>query len=163
LITFVTCIFVTIVYAILVHACTALLVWITIVGTGAGILGLAHMIKGHKAKTPDLKKEKDETKKNRTSWKIKIATYVLYTLFGFYFVCICCMLKNIKIAIAVLKTSACIMKNNIRILFMPFYSAICVIVWTALWLFFFVHLISAGNITQPKDGHQMKSIKLTGW
>jgi len=145
----------------LVHSCTGLLVWVTIIGTGMGILGLAHMIKGHKKKTPDLKKEKDEAKKNPTSWKIKIAVYTLYTLFGVYFVCICCMLKNIKIAIAVLKTSASIIVNNIRILFMPFYSCICVIGWTALWLFFFVHLISAGHITQPTQGHQMKTIKLT--
>jgi len=43
-ITFVTCIFVTIVYAFLVYSCTGLLVWVSIIGTGMGILGLAHMV-----------------------------------------------------------------------------------------------------------------------
>lgn len=47
-------------------------------------------------------------------------------------------------------------------LFMPMLSALFVVGWTFLWLYFFALLISCGKIQQPKMGSQAKSIYFTG-
>ena len=51
----------------------------------------------------------DEYKPNDKAQKrIQIAVYVLYALGVLFFIALCCFWKNIKIAIAVLKTAALI-------------------------------------------------------
>lgn len=47
LITFGTCILVTCIYAILISKLTGLIIWISILGTGVGILCTAHMLSHH--------------------------------------------------------------------------------------------------------------------
>ena len=85
--------------------------------------------------------------------------YVLYGLGVVFFIALCCLWKNIAIAIAVLKTSAVIIMHNIRMLFMPIFSSFVVIIWTMIWITFFILFISSGKITQPSMGSQYKEIE----
>lgn len=83
---------------------------------------------------------------------MKAAVYALYGLFVMYFCCILCMWKNIKITIAVLKTTSYIVFHNIRILFIPLVESIVVVTWTFIWLYLFIMFISTAKITQPTKG-----------
>lgn len=76
-----------------------------------------------------------------------------------YLICLACMWKNIKISIAILKTTSTIVMKNVRILLIPFVEAIMVVGWTFFWLYSFFMLVSTGKITQPTMGSQAKSIE----
>ena len=92
---------------------------------------------------------------------VKGAEYTLYGLCVAYFICLCCMYKNIRVSIQVLKTASVIIMGNIRMLFVPFFEAILLLCWSAFWLLAFGHLLACGEITQPKHGSQLKKIELT--
>lgn len=55
-ITFVSCIFVTVIYAGLIYSMTGIIVWFSLFGTGIGILALAHMLSHHVRKIKAKKK-----------------------------------------------------------------------------------------------------------
>lgn len=44
-------------------------------------------------------------------------------------------------------------------LFMPWFSAFCIMLWTMAWLTGFILLVSSGKIKQPKLGSQYKEIE----
>lgn len=71
------------------------------------------------------------------------------------------MWQNIKVSIAVLKTTSLIIFRNIRMLFMPMLSSLFVVGWTCLWIYFFALLVSCGHIEQPTMGSQAKKISFT--
>lgn len=85
--------------------------------------------------------------------------YVLYGLGILFFIALCCLWKNLAIAIAVLKTSAMIVMRNIRMLFMPFVSSFLIILWMFIWIMMFILLVSCGKITQPTEGSQYKTVE----
>ena len=91
---------------------------------------------------------------------INITVYVLYGLTALFFLTILCMYRNIKISVAVLKTSAVIIIRNIRTLLIPFISFIFIIGFIAGWLVAFGYLMSCANIIQPTNGSQLKSVNL---
>lgn len=95
-ITFFTCIFVTIIYSILIYSLTGVIVWLSIVGCAFGILGLAHMLQHHVRKIKP-KKNKDMIKpeSDRTGYLIQLGVYLLYGLFVFFVICVACMWRNI--------------------------------------------------------------------
>jgi hypothetical protein len=165
LITFFTCIFVTGVYALLIYSLTGVIIWLSIIGVGVGILGLARMLSKHHRKVkPRHAPPKDmpnPVDNDHNGKVIKFVRYSLYFLFLSYMCCVACMWKNIKVSIAVLKTSSVIVFRNMRLLLMPLLSGIFVVLWTMFWLYFFFMLLSTGKITQPTMGSQAKSIEFT--
>lgn len=150
-ITFFTCLFVTGVYALLIYSLTGVIIWLSIFGVGVGILSLARMLSHHNRKVkPRHAPAKDmpnPVENDHNGKIIKFVHYSLYVLFVTYMVCVACMWKNIKISIAVLKTTSVIVFRNMRLLVMPLCSGVFVVTWTACWLYFFFMLVSTGKIT----------------
>lgn len=73
--------------------------------------------------------------------------YGLYGLGVLFFLALCCLWKNIAIAIAVLKTASMIVMRNIRMLFMPWVASLVIVTWTGIWISGFILLVSSGKIT----------------
>lgn len=102
---------------------------------------------------------KDYKPDDKTQKTIKYAAYGLYGLGVVFFIALCCLWKNIAIAIAVLKTSSMIIMRNLRMLFMPWFGSFFVMLWSMAWITGFILLVSAGKITQPTLGSQYKQIE----
>lgn len=168
-ITFVTCVALTIFYALLIYHFTGLFVWTSVIATGLGIFVLAYLLQRHNRKNKGSIKSmksfgqgqnaKDYKPDDRTQKTIKYVAYGLYGLGVVFFIALCCLWKNIAIAIAVLKTASMIIMRNIRMLFMPWFGSFFVMLWTMAWITGFILLISAGKITQPTLGSQYKQIE----
>jgi MFS family permease len=135
---------ITIGYAFLIYKFTGILVWTSVIASGVGILLLAFLVQRWSRKNKGKKKTPEEDK---TAKRLKIASIVLYCLGIVFFIALCCLWKNLAIAIAVLKTAAVIVMRNIRMLLMPFASSLVILLWTATWLVFFILLVSCGKIT----------------
>jgi solute carrier family 44 protein 1 (choline transporter-like protein) len=166
--TFITCVIITIIYSVLIYYFTGLVVWASIISTGLGLVFLSVWLQNyHNTKYGTDNKlaiadDKNENAgKNNTGTYIQVGVYVLYGICAFYFIALCCMFKDIAISVGVLKTSALIVIRNIRMLFIPFFSAIILVIWASFWLSSFSYLISSGTITQPKAGSQLKRIELS--
>lgn len=155
-ITFVTCICITLIYALLIYKLTGLLVWASVIGTGVGILALAYMLQKHNRKNKGKKKAAGTVDKNAK--QLEIAVYVLYGVGVCFFIALCCLWHNLSIAIAVLKTAAVIVMRNCRMLCMPFFSSLLIVGWMMLWIWMFILLVSCGEITQPTAGSQYKTV-----
>ena len=145
---------------------TCVIVWLTFAGSFFGLLGLAHLLKHHvrlqkKKTSKTLHHAKENADPDRTGRLIEYAVYLLYFLAFMLLVCVACMWRNISISIAIMKTSALIVFRNIRMLLMPLASGFFVMLWTVLWFYFFVMLVSTGEIKQPVRGSQAKSITFT--
>ena len=100
-----------------------------------------------KAEAEESGETSDYKPNDKTQQRIQILVYVLYALGIGFFIGLCCLWKNLAIAIAVLKTSAVIIMHNIRMFFMPFFSAFVIMLWTTFWIVFFILLLSTGKIT----------------
>lgn len=172
LITFLTCIVITIFYAFLIYKLTGLFVWTSVIAVGLGIFLIAFLLDRHNRKNKgsieEFKKSKEAGEdsekikaRDKTQQRIQIVVYVIYGLGIGFFLALCCLWKNMAIAIAVLKTSSVIVMRNIRMLLMPFVSSIFIVGWTFVWISMFILLISSAKITQPTAGSQYKEIELS--
>lgn len=94
---------------------------------------------------------KNNTLDGTTTWAqtVQIIVYVLYSLAGLYFLCILCLFKGIQVSIAVLETAAQVIIRNIRILLVPFFSAIFIFSYIGVWILGAIYLISSANVTLP--------------
>lgn len=171
-ITFLTCLLITIGYAFLIYKLTGIFVWTSVIATGLGIFLLAFMLDRHNRKNKGslegVKAQKQAGQsgnkikaKDKTQDRIQILVYVIYGVGVLFFIGLCCLWKNLSIAIAVLKTSSVIVMRNIRMLFMPFLSSLFIVLWTSFWISMFILLISSAKITQPTQGSQYKDIELS--
>ena len=150
--TFITCIIVTILYALIIYGATALIVWVSIIATGVGILALAVFVRSYHGSHYAGDDVAIEKKESSYASIVKWTEYALWALAVIYLCCVCCMYKNIAISIGILKTASMVIIRNIRMLFVPFASQIFLFCWCILWLYDFGWLISSGKITQPKAG-----------
>jgi hypothetical protein len=160
-----TCIVCTLLYSVLIYWFTPLVVWVSIIATGCAIVGLAYTMQNYYNKqygaNAPAAGSGSAAAQDKTGKSLLIATYVVYGLAFFYFIAICCLWKAIRVSVAILKTTAVIIIRNLKLLLMPFISTIV----TMSWLYFAIHnlgyLLSAGDVTQPKRGSQLKSVTLT--
>ena len=151
--TFLTCVGLTIFYAFLIYKFTGIFVWTSVILTGVGIFAIAFMLQRHNRKNKgSFKAANSSGNSNDYKPDDKNQKYIQYTVYGLYglgvvfFIALCCLWKNIAIAIAVLQTASVIIMRNIRMLFMPWFSAFCIMIWTMAWLTGFILLISSGKI-----------------
>ena len=146
---------VTVAYSILIYHATGLVVWISIISTGCGIFLLALSLSNYRNKhygsgTQTTKGQ--ELSDQNYGKALRAVCSCLYALTALYFLAICCLYKNIAISVGVLKTAAVIIFKNMRILLMPFCSALCLVCWSSYWATGFAFLLSTGEIKQPRLG-----------
>lgn len=84
-------------------------------------------------------------------------TYGSYAVWGIcaaFILCVCCNCKNIKIGIAVMKTTAAFIKDTPQIFLLPPIFGLLSLVWVIVWMITAVYIGSVGKI-QPRDDFPM--------
>ena len=138
-----TVLFVAVAYNILLRFFAKPIIWISIIGTGVGIVALSLVLQEYHTRNYG----ENSTKSVKQGNAIQYSVYILYGLAGIYFLSILCLYKSIAVSVAVLKTASLIIIRNIRVLIVPFIAAIFIFSFVGAWLFGFGHLLSCANIT----------------
>lgn len=150
--TFLSCIVVMGLYGLLIYYMTGLIVWISIISTGVGVLILSLLLNnwvnenygGHsRVAVEESKANGDE---NWTAKFYQGSVYALWALIGIYVICICCLYKNIRVAITILKTSAIVLVRNILVILVPLLSQIAILIWISFWAHNLLYLFSTCDI-----------------
>lgn len=152
----------------MIYYFTGLIVWITILSTGAGIvLGGLWLQLYYNANYGPNSAAANQAHINaehaRKGKYIQAGVYAIFTLAGIYFILLICLFKDIATSVAVLKTSAIIVINNLRILFMPLLECVFLVAWLVFWVSAFSFLVSTGEIKGKGGGSQLKEVTLDQW
>ena len=150
--TSVTCILIFFAYSFFIYHFTGLLILVSIALVLLGIFFLVLKLQQYQ----EIKYGPDELHNQGAKfiYFLEFCTVALFILLA-------CLYKDIKVSIAVLKTAGDVIVRNFMILFVPLVSTLINIAWTSLWLTNFGYLLSCGEISQPKQGSQLKHIELT--
>ena len=81
------------------------------------------------------------------------AAYGIWGLCGVVFILVCCFWHAIKIGIAVFKTTAEYVQDNMKIFFLPAVSYIICGVFALTWAVGAIHVFSIGTPVQREDGY----------
>lgn len=129
-------------YSILIYWFTGLVVWVSIIATGVAMVFLGLWLqKYHDSKF--IGAGVDEKKLQQG----KFLQAGIYTLYGFvviYFMVLICLWKTVSVSIGVLKCSASVIFKNIRILTVPLFSAVVLVLWVSFWVASFTFLLASG-------------------
>ena len=140
--------FVVVLYNILIRYLSKLIVWCSVVGTGAAMIALALFLRDyHQKHYVDI-----DTNSEDVGNIIQITIYVLYGLTGLYFLMVLCLCKDIAVSVAVLKTAAVIILRNMRVLLVPAVASVIIFAFIFGWGFGLCYLLSCANIHLPDDG-----------
>lgn len=150
--------FVVVLYNILIRYLAKLLIWISVIGTGAAMIGLALFLRAYHQENYVDKNTNSET---LGTW-LQISIYVLYGLTGLYFLMVLCLCKDIAVSVAVLKTAAVIVLRNMRVLLVPAIATITIFAFVFGWGYGLCYLLSCANVHLPTDGSQLKTVDLDG-
>lgn len=72
-------------------------------------------------------------------------SYVIFGIAGLSFIGLLCMWKNIRLAIAIIKTATLFVMETPLVMLVPPLFAIFVVVWWGVWIVGFVYLYSVGT------------------
>lgn len=137
-----TVLFVAVVYNILLRFFAKPIIWISIIGTGIGIVLLSIVLQEYHARNYG----ENSTKSEKQGNAIQYSVYALYGIAGVYFLTILCLYKSIAVSVAVLQTASVIIIRNIRVLIIPFIAAIFIFAYIGSWLVGFGYLLSNAHI-----------------
>ena len=82
---------------------------------------------------------------------MKILAYFVWALSVLYVLFLLCLCLNIRISIAVLKTSAVFLSLNMHSMIVPLISFVLCGVYVIGWLYAFAYVISIGEITAHNE------------
>lgn len=105
---------------------------------GVGILTLGFLIKYY---SDENYPEGDTTQK----W-LNIAAYTVWGLCGVYLLVVLCAFYAIKISIKVLRVSAKIIMNNLRMILIPIVGMVILVGWIGFYAYSLVWLMSCGEM-----------------
>ena len=91
--------------------------------------------------------------RNKTISVKKYAAYTTWGIAGLFFLCILCCCRAIKLGIAVYKTTAQYIQQNLRIFLLPCFSYLVAFIWLLVWVISFVYVASVGD-PQPREGYE---------
>lgn len=123
----------------MLRAFAEILAWISIFIVGAGIVFLGFGIKYY---ADNNYPEGDTTQK----W-LNYAAYTVWVLAGIYALVVLCTFYAIKISIKVLRVSAKIIMNNLRMIIVPIVGIVIMIVWILFYAYSLLWLMSCGTLT----------------
>ena len=83
---------------------------------------------------------------------VNIAAYIIWAFAGLYLLVLMCLCMNIRISIAVLKTSASFLSANLKVFIVPFFAMIFAASLVCGWVVAAVYLFSCGTIVPSSTG-----------
>jgi hypothetical protein len=139
---------VTIIYLFLVRNFAGPIIWLSIIAGIAGMIGAGVYLNNY-AKTAY---DDGSTKK---TW-MTYGSYACWGLAGLFSLFVLCLFNNIRIAAAVMKTSAVFIANNMRTILVPFFAFVFTAAFLALWVVDAAYLSSSGKIVASTGGTQYR-------
>jgi hypothetical protein len=119
--------------------CAEFLAWFAIVVVGVGIVAIGFGIKYYKTQ--------NEPSEKAAKW-LDYTAYTVWGLAGLYALVVLCTYYAIKISIKVLRVSAKIVMNNLRMILIPVAGIIVMVVWILFYGYSLLWLMSCGKMVQ---------------
>jgi len=116
------------------------LAWVSIFIVGVGLLASGFLVRNYA-----IQNYPDGTSTQK--W-LNICSYILWGLTAIYCLALLCCWFSLKIAIKILKVSARVIMNNMRMVVIPLFQIVLTVVWIGLSLYCFLWLMSVGEPTK---------------
>jgi Plasma-membrane choline transporter len=139
------------IYLILVRQFAGPIVWLSILVGFTGLIGGGVYLHFYQVDKYD---DGSSTKK----W-IQYAAYACWVFAGIYALCVLCLYTSIQIAVAVMKTSAIFISQNMRTILVPFGAFIFTAAFVAFWVVDAAYLSSSGEIVAVTGGTQYRKLE----
>lgn len=117
-----------------------ILAWISILIVGIGIVTLGFLVKYYA--------DSNYPPGDTTQKWLNYAAYTIWGLSGLYALIVLCTFYAIKISIKVLRVSAKIIMNNLRMIIIPITGIIIMSVWILFYAYCLLWLMSCGKLEQ---------------
>ena len=141
---------VTLIYLFLVRYFAGPIIWLSIIAGIAGIIGAGVYLNNY-AKTAY-----DDGSSKRT-W-MTYGSYACWGLAGLFSLFILCLFNSIRIAAAVMKTSAVFIAHNMRTILVPFLAFLFTAAFLAFWVIDAAYLSSSGKVVASTGGTQYRQL-----
>jgi hypothetical protein len=129
---------VTLIYLFMVKQCAGIIVWLSIfVGIG-GLIGGGFYLNDYQSKMPE---DGSSTK----TW-VKYGSYACWTVGAIFSLLVLCLFNSIRVATAVMKTSAVFIASNLRTILVPISAFIFAACFLTFWVIDAAYLASSGEI-----------------
>lgn len=138
----VTCIVLIFFWNLMLRLFAEVLAWVAIFVVGIAIVALGFMLKYY---ADENYPEGDTTQK----W-LNYAAYTVWALAGIYGLVVLCTFYAIKISIKVLRVSAKIIMNNLRMIVIPVIGMGIMVVWIVFYAYSLLWLMSCGDMKQQQ-------------
>jgi len=143
-------VFIAIMFIWVIEKCAKVFAWIAVLGTAVAILGLAivSFFISNKYKSPD-----------KARIYMAVLGWFLIALLVVYLIVVCCLLKTLKMAIAILEAAADFVTDTLRIVAVPIISFFWTAIWIVVWTGIAICVYSVGDIKKGTGG----KIKKVDW
>lgn len=127
------------------------IVWLSIIGSLVGIIYLGFYLRDYADKKPD-------DGSNTKSW-LRGCSYASWGLAAIFCLVVLCMINNIKIATAVMKTSAVFISQNLRTIIVPVLAFAFTGAFIVAWVIDAAYLASSGEVVAVSGGTQYRKLE----
>lgn len=124
--------------------------WLSILLGLVGLVGLGFYLH-------DYYENKAEDGSTTKTW-IKWGSYASWAAAVIYVLLVLCLFTSIKIAVAVMKTSAIFISSNLRTILVPFFAFLFTAAFIAFWVIDAAYLSSSGDIIAVTGGTQYRKL-----
>jgi choline transporter-like protein 2/4/5 len=134
----------------MVKQCAGIIVWFSILATIVGLIGGGFYLNDYSKNMPD---DGSSTK----TW-VKYGSYALWAFGGIFSLMILCLFNSIRVATAVMKTSAVFIAHNLRTILVPLFGFVFTAAFLTFWVIDAAYLASAGEVKASTGGSQWKEL-----
>jgi hypothetical protein len=121
----------------MLRLCAEFLAWIAIIVVGVGIVAIGFGIKYYQTQ--------NQPSEKISKW-LDYTAYTVWGLAGLYVLVVLCAYYAIKISIKVLRVSAKIVMNNLRMILIPLFGIVVMVVWILFYGYSLLWLMSCGKM-----------------
>ena len=135
----------------MVKQCAGIIVWLSIfIGIG-GLIGGGFYLNDYQSKMVD---DGSSTK----TW-VKYGSYACWTVGAIFSLLVLCLFNSIRVATAVMKTSAVFIASNLKTILVPIFAFVFAACFITFWVIDAAYLASAGEIKKSENiGGQWKEL-----
>lgn len=142
---------VSLVYMVILYCCVGVLIWLTILLFFVIMVGAAVLLH---IKANQYNDDYQATKNENylTSYRKFFYTALFVDALTFFMFCaVCCYFKTIELTIAVLKSAALFVQQNMLVVFVPVLTALVQLIYLFIWVFGILFLWSIGTYTKRNN------------
>ncbi len=134
----------------MVKQCAGIIVWMSIICGIGGLIGGGFYLSDYSSKMPD---DGSSTK----TW-VKYGSYACWTVGAIFSLLVLCLFNSIRVATAVMKTSAVFIVRNLRTILVPLFAFVFTALFLTFWVIDAAYLASSGEIKASTGGTQWRQL-----